>query len=141
MARELEPLLNQPSAPADRADTCGAGRRGPERSGGTRTGGEEERKDGTESSEEQFYPTCFKNMALCAYRERQQWGPLSISSWTASLSLHLPLSVFAIVPKPFVFALSGFSVLGLDSAISPATMSPINSNKHYGRKCHLQSCK
>lgn len=38
-ARELEQLLNQPSAWADRADTCGAGRRGPERSGGMRPRG------------------------------------------------------------------------------------------------------
>lgn len=91
-----------------------------------------------------YYPICFNNMAPCAYHERQQLGHcLSLPGrfLFPSISQYLCLQS---APKPFVFALSGFSVLELDSAISLATTSPINSNKHYGRKCHLQlrqSCK
>lgn len=129
-ARELERLLNQPSAPADRADTCGAGRRGPERSGWR----EDRRRRGGEMlpgvRRKKYYPICFPNMARCAYQERQQWGHcLSLPGRFLFPSIpHYRCLQSAL--KPFVF-LFGLSVLGRDSAISLATASPINSNQDW----------
>lgn len=124
-AREREPLLNQPSAPADREDICGAGQRG----------SWEERRDEDRRRggiflcvwRNKYYPICFNNMALGAYQEWQQRDHcLSLPGWFLFPSISQYLCLQSAL-KPFVFTHSGFSVLGRDSTIIPATASPINS--------------